>query len=253
MAMVYTKPVHDFGIGVCRGCGAEFHRSGYSHLRCDKCSRAAKRGSLHRAKRKYRDRLQGPRQSCCIRCQTPFAENAHRATKRCLSCVIAVRNAAARAKRAANPEHHRAIGRKFAERYKQALALKRKRPEIKARIAEWQKQRRRNDPAYRVHSSMSRLIHLSLKGNKAGRRWETLVGYTRDELMRHLERQFTKRMTWKNMGRDGWHIDHILPRTLFDIRAAGDEEFRACWVLSNLRPLWQVENLSKKDKRLHLL
>jgi len=87
--------------------------------------------------------------------------------------------------------------------------------------------------------------------SKGGRSWERLVGYTRDELVRHIERQFLKGMSWKNMGR--WHIDHIVPLSLFQYATAEDPEFRLAWAMTNLRPLWSRENISKGRRRMSLL
>jgi hypothetical protein len=98
---------------------------------------------------------------------------------------------------------------------------------------------------------MTQQIGRALRGQKAGRRWEGLVGYTLDELMTHLERQFPKGMSWQN--RDRWHVDHVIPMSSFGFRSATDESFKACWALTNLRPLWKVENLRKGARREHLL
>ena len=58
-------------------------------------------------------------------------------------------------------------------------------------------------------------------------------------------------MGWHNMGE--WHIDHIVPVSSFTITSADDADFKACWALTNLRPMWADENRSKGDKRLTLL
>jgi hypothetical protein len=79
----------------------------------------------------------------------------------------------------------------------------------------------------------------------------SLVGYTIAELKRHIERQFIKGMTWANMGE--WHIDHIIPVASFSYQSVDDPEFRICWGLTNLRPMWAEENRAKSDKVLTLL
>jgi len=76
-----------------------------------------------------------------------------------------------------------------------------------------------------------------------------ILGYTPSTLVAHIEKQFTKRMSWDNYGK--WHIDHIIPVKWFtDSGVFCAKEINA---LSNLRPIWASENLSKKDKRLHLI
>lgn len=105
---------------------------------------------------------------------------------------------------------------------------------------------------FRVYTSVSTLVRRSLHDRKQGRKWETLVGYTVNELAAHLERQFVRGMTWDNYGSD-WHIDHIVPRASFTFDGAEHPEFRACWALTNLRPLWAEDNLAKNAKRQHLI
>lgn len=95
---------------------------------------------------------------------------------------------------------------------------------------------------YRVSSAMWQ----ALKGNKGGRHWEDLVDYTADELKKHLEKQFTKGMNWKNYGQ--WHIDHIIPKIAFSYKCPEDPDFKRCWGLENLQPLWAKDNISKGSK-----
>lgn len=122
-------------------------------------------------------------------------------------------------------------------------------------LSHWARSRakRRSSTQVRLSESVSNQIWFSLKGTKASRRWEKLVGYTLVELMRHLERQFTRGMTWGNYGRHGWHVDHVLPVSMFNFTRSADPDFRQCWALTNLRPLWAADNLSKGAKRLTLL
>lgn len=87
--------------------------------------------------------------------------------------------------------------------------------------------------------------------DKKGKRTDQVLGFTADDLRAHLERQFVKGMGWHNMGE--WHIDHIVPVSSFTITSADDADFKACWALTNLRPMWADENRSKGDKRLTLL
>lgn len=75
------------------------------------------------------------------------------------------------------------------------------------------------------------------------RPWTSLVGYTSEELMDHLQSKFTEGMNWKNYGK--WHIDHIKPVVLFRFKVPEDDEFKKCWSLKNLQPLWAEENFKK--------
>ena len=66
--------------------------------------------------------------------------------------------------------------------------------------------------------------------------------------MSHIESQFKEGMSWKNHGIHGWHIDHIRPISSFNFESCNDPEFKECWALENLQPLWAKENLSKSNK-----
>lgn len=96
--------------------------------------------------------------------------------------------------------------------------------------------------------NMSSAIYQSLEGNKAGQHWEMLVPYTIEELKRHLENLFQPGMTWENHTLDGWHIDHKTPISSFNIVSYDCEDFKRCWALNNLQPLWAEENLRKHNK-----
>lgn len=116
---------------------------------------------------------------------------------------------------------------------------------------EWHKRKRKTDVSYRLTSHMRTLIHRALGKNKAGRSWREFVDYSLEELMSHLERQFLPGMTWENKGE--WHIDHIIPRSSFEYDSPDDPEFKQAWALTNLRPIWAIDNIRKNAKREFLL
>lgn len=101
-------------------------------------------------------------------------------------------------------------------------------------------------PFGRITARMRAGLANSLKQKKKGRHWETLVGYTVEDLYKHLESKFTDGMSWENMGE--WHIDHIVPVSRFKYNNTDDPEFKVCWGLNNLQPFWAKDNLSKLNK-----
>ena len=108
------------------------------------------------------------------------------------------------------------------------------------------------DPMYRLNSNIRRSIWESLKTNnlsKNGRHWETLVGYTIEELKLHLETQFDSYMNWENHG-SYWHLDHIIPLASLTFDSEEHENFKLLWSLGNLQPLFGPENRSKHNKIL---
>lgn len=106
---------------------------------------------------------------------------------------------------------------------------------------EYKKNRKKTDFKFKLNCNMATNICQALNGRKAGRGWEKLVGYTLDDLIKHLEIKFEPWMNWDNHGK--WHIDHIKPKSLFSI-----DEFKECWALENLQPLEARENLKKYNK-----
>jgi hypothetical protein len=106
--------------------------------------------------------------------------------------------------------------------------------------------------SYRINNAIGSAIYYSLKGNKKGKHWEDLVGYTLEELKQHLEKQFEDWMTWENWGKyekgkKKWHIDHIRPISSFNFTSAEDEKIKECWALSNLQPLEAMDNFIKSN------
>ena len=123
-----------------------------------------------------------------------------------------------------------------------------KNPENKKRRRIKDKKRSEN-PKFKISKRISLAIRNSLISNnlsKNGRHWEDLVGYTSQKLKDHLESLFQPGMTWNNYGK--WHVDHIIPKSFFIYSSTDDVEFRYCWSLNNLQPLWAKDNLKKGNK-----
>ena len=114
--------------------------------------------------------------------------------------------------------------------------------------------KRVSTPEGKINNAIKCGIHYSLKGNKHGRHWEELVGYTSKDLMNHLESQFEDWMNWDNYSHPKgsknrkWCIDHIVPIFSFNFNSYDDVEFKKCWALENLRPLDFTENMKKSNK-----
>lgn len=103
--------------------------------------------------------------------------------------------------------------------------------------------RKRATPKGRLECNVARALNRALRGKKNGEPSFDLLGFTAEQLMTHLERQFTKGMTWENYGE--WHVDHVRPLASFTYAQPTDPDFKVAWALTNLRPLWARENISK--------
>lgn len=111
-----------------------------------------------------------------------------------------------------------------------------------------EKTRKRTDPAFALKCRVRVLMYHSLRGNKGGRKWQDLIGYSVEDLRRHLEKKFTSGMTWERFMDGQIHVDHKVPVAVHNITSTNDPDFKKCWALKNLQPLWWYDNLSKHDR-----
>ena len=115
---------------------------------------------------------------------------------------------------------------------------------------DYERNRKATDPLYKLISNFRTAIYQVLKESNVEKNghYFDILGYTPEELINHLEKQFTEGMTWDNYGE--FHVDHKLPISSFNIKEIGDEEFMRCWCLDNLQPMWGEENIRKSNKIL---
>jgi len=116
--------------------------------------------------------------------------------------------------------------------------------------------KRRLDYRYVMKKRISALIRDSLINHspgKNGRKWEQLVGYNIDELIKRLKNTIPNNYKWENFinNKTDLQIDHIIPIVAFKFTIPNDLAFKQCWALSNLRLLPAKENLSKGAKLIY--
>lgn len=114
------------------------------------------------------------------------------------------------------------------------------------------KKRERNKEYYKnINHKLGQLLRyklwISLKTQKVKKENSALsfLGCSKEELIQHLESQFSEGMTWENWSLNGWHIDHIRPISSFDL--SDPAQVKECFHYSNLQPLWAIDNLKKSD------
>ncbi len=110
----------------------------------------------------------------------------------------------------------------------------------------WYKNKYQTDIKFRLRIRMSNSIYRALLDKKSNS-WLDCVPYTLEDLKQHLESQFDENMSWDNYG-SYWEIDHIKPVSLFNFIDLFDDEFQECWSLSNLQPLYWLDNRRKSNK-----
>ncbi len=150
---------------------------------------------------------------------------------------------------------------------KKALAKYRNKPDFKTKSKEgWQHYRINSPEKYkqkyqranakrastiqgRLRSAISSRIIAQLSKSPGVKNYKSKfenIGWTIEQLKSHLEAQFQPGMTWENYG--DWHIDHKIPHSYFCYNSIYDEEFKKCWALDNLQPMWAEENWSKNNR-----
>lgn len=148
---------------------------------------------------------------------------------------------------------HNSVGKQWREKNKERQAANVKNWGIaninrrRKHRRDWQKRHRPfRSASEKIHDNVRAKVCEQLTTGKNRRKTFALLGYSVEALKNHLERNFQPGMSWDNYGE--WEIDHILPRSSFSISCHEDSAFMECWALSNLQPLWSVDNRSKGNK-----
>lgn len=150
-----------------------------------------------------------------------------------------------------NPEIAKKRAKKWAKsnpEKRQAIQLNWivKNPEKRKEVIKKANKKKRSTPKGKLNSNIGKSIWASLHGRKSNQHWEFLVGYTISALKKHIEKQFMDGMSWDNYGE--WHLDHKIPISVFNFQSSFDEDFKKCWSLNNLQPLWAKDNIVKRAK-----
>lgn len=121
---------------------------------------------------------------------------------------------------------------------------KKNRNVIQERHTAYLREKRKNDPEYKISTSLRNRVNKVIKGQKKLKTLE-MLGCSYEFLKAWFKFQFKPDMTFENHG-ILWHIDHIIPCKHYEL--SNDEEKRKCFNWTNLQPLYGSENMSKKDK-----
>ena len=147
-------------------------------------------------------------------------------------------------------ENHKKWSEQNKEHLKQYIKEYRKNNVDKIRQIkrDYERYRKASDPAYKLISNFRTAIYQVLKENNVekNKHYFDILKYTPEELISHLEKQFTDSMTWENYGE--WHVDHRMSISSFNFESVDDDSFIKCWSLENLQPMWGKENIIKGSK-----
>lgn len=109
-----------------------------------------------------------------------------------------------------------------------------------------QRKRITSDVDFKLARNLRKRLNMAIKKcQKSGSTVKDL-GCSIPELKLYLESKFQPGMSWDNYGLYGWHIDHIIPLSSFNLSIR--EEFLKACNYTNLQPMWAVDNLIKGAK-----
>lgn len=120
----------------------------------------------------------------------------------------------------------------------------RRRPKARQR----NKERYGTDLVYTLKNRVKSLIRRSIRKGIKSETMEKCLGYGIEEIKNHLESKFVDGMNWDSFLAGEIHIDHKIPICFYKPTSTNSEEFRECWKLDNLQPLWAKDNLSKAGR-----
>lgn len=204
----------------CPDCGTLIHTTS---LRCNPCSHRAGTICVREA---------GVRYSNCIDCGVKKRRNT---SPRCHSCSMEARKEKSGSKLGKYPN---CIYCGVEKKGRQTEQPRCKNCINRGKTSKYTKEQ------YLIKELISTHIRNSIRGKKEGSAYSYLP-FTLDELMTHLEAQFTPEMTWENRG-SYWQIDHIVPQAILIYDSMEHPNFQKCWSLENLRPLSAEENNRKR-------
>jgi len=121
-------------------------------------------------------------------------------------------------------------------------------PENKIKRQKRENQRYKTDINWRLTNILRSRIRSAIKNNQKSGSAISDLGCSIEKFKLWIEMNWKDGMTWDNHGLYGWHIDHIIPLSLFNLSIR--EEFLKASHFTNLQPLWAKDNLIKQDKIL---
>jgi hypothetical protein len=127
---------------------------------------------------------------------------------------------------------------------KKAAYRKRTRQHIREYKRNWERNRAKTHPEFKIKQSLRKRLYTTLKHSIKSSSTMKLLGCSFEYFIAYLEGKFQDGMTLENYGT--WHIDHIRPCCSFDLNNI--EHQKQCFHYTNLQPLWAKDNLSKGGK-----
>lgn len=115
-----------------------------------------------------------------------------------------------------------------------------------AKAVEYKRRRLNTDAEFRMMHRLRGRLRMALNGSKKSEKTNNLIGCSSSFLFKYIQSKFADGMSWDNYGRGGWSLDHIIPCAAFDM--TDPKQQLQCFHYSNLQPLWERDNIKKRDK-----
>lgn len=136
-------------------------------------------------------------------------------------------------------KEYRDCNKDYAKEYRESH-----RDEARIYQREWERNKRKTDPSFRLKKVITVSILGALKAYNLKKQDRTLnyLGTSISEYCAYLESLFTPEMNWENYA-SYWEIDHIKPIDSFDL--TDEKQVYECFNYKNTRPLYWLENVQK--------
>lgn len=219
-----------------------FDANGTELKRCSKCKGWKQLGEYYRQKARW----DGFRSACkeCGRAQKIKSDKEYYRKNK---AKINVQNRKYREK---NKEKLAAKKREYIEKNKGKVAARirkyNKKPEVKERINKRLRERRKEDPLFRLTTNMRNALNSSLKRAQTKKQQTSFkyISCSPSFLLERLEKMRIER------GLDASaHVDHMMPLDSFDL--SDPEQLRRAWNISNLQLLSAEDNFKKSNKVIY--
>ena len=137
---------------------------------------------------------------------------------------------------------------RFVDRDKATKAIYRAANKEKTKIQGhiYETNRYKNDLNYRIRKVIRARIRSALARKQKSGSAISDLGCTVEEFKSYISLKFQPGMTWENWSYNGWHLDHIIPLSSFDL--TNREQFLKACHYTNMQPLWKEDNMKKMNK-----
>lgn len=149
-----------------------------------------------------------------------------------------------------NSQKVREQNKKYRQSIKYSVWLSKNKNYRRKYYNKYWKEKYTTDIQFKIKADFRRKLNIFLEATLKGKtRTLEYLGCSGNEFKKYIESKFTEGMSWENRGRNGWHIDHIIPYCAFDL--TNEEDRKKCFHYTNTQPLWAIQNLQKGSKILN--